>query len=156
MPKGESVPDVLKKMVHGVTVVGILDQKGKSDAFTAAWVSQVSAAPPLLAVAVRKSGRFHDALRKAGSFTVSLLAAGQGEIARSFGRVEGGGKALRLREGKPPLVADCIAFLECSLESILTPGGDHDLFVGKVTGGETVRGGEPMLLHAEKGLAYPG
>src|SRR3546814_8987028 len=53
---------------------------------------------------------------------------------------------LKTRVGRTgaPLLEDCVAWIECEMEAI-HPGGDHDIFVGRVVGIEAALAGRPLL-----------
>ena len=152
----EMVRDVLGKLVHGVTVVGMQIPEGLPEGFTVSWITQVSAEPPLIAIAVRKTRRFHQEIRNAGAFSVSILGPEHVELAGRFGAGEGWADAFKERAGKSPIIRKCVAWADCSLVSILSPGGDHDLFVGQITEASLVKDGESMVLHLTDGLEYTG
>jgi flavin reductase (DIM6/NTAB) family NADH-FMN oxidoreductase RutF len=156
MATEETVREVLGKLVHGVTIVGLQIPEGLPEGFTVSWLTQVSGDPPLIAIAVRKTRRFHMELRNAGAFSVSILGPEHVELAGRFGAGEGWAEAFQERQGKSPVIRKCVAWLDCSLVSILTPGGDHDLFVGQITEANLVKDGEPMVLNQTDGLDYTG
>ncbi|MDO9695053.1 MAG: flavin reductase family protein [Candidatus Latescibacteria bacterium] len=118
---------------------------------TAAWVTRVSTAPPLLAVAVSPLRHTHGLLRDEGEFTVSVLREGQVEVARLFGLQSGRDldkwertPAVLLGGGVPAL-RDCAARLLCRLVA-RHPAGDHDLLVGEVLVSEVVGGGPALPM----------
>ncbi|MFN4089311.1 MAG: flavin reductase family protein, partial [Alphaproteobacteria bacterium] len=53
---------------------------------------------------------------------------------------------LPTRTGKTgaPLLADCVAWIECEMEAI-HPGGDHDIFVGRAVALEAAAAARPLL-----------
>jgi len=82
-------------------------------------------------------------LRAAGGFAISLLGAGQVELARHFAR---GVPPIVLWHGievragtRAPLLAGAVGWLECALEAE-HEAGDHSFFVGRV---ERAEPGEP-------------
>ena len=79
---------LFRRISLGVYVVGVADGE-RRDAFTAAWVTQVSFDPPLLALSVNPQNASSPILRAGGAFTVSVLKQGQLELARRFGTRSG-------------------------------------------------------------------
>ncbi len=96
----------------------------------------LSLEPPLVGVAVARTAALHELLREAGSFAVSVLAAGQEQLAQHFAR---GVPPIALWQGvesEPgetgaPLLRGAIGWAECRLHAE-HPVGTHTLFVGEV------------------------
>ena len=78
------VAELFRRITAGVYIIGTAG-KGKRDAFTAAWVMQVSFDPPLLALSINPGHASYPLLHDGGGFTVSVLREGQEEMARHFG-----------------------------------------------------------------------
>ncbi|MFN2370708.1 MAG: flavin reductase family protein [Candidatus Krumholzibacteriia bacterium] len=140
----------LRLFPQPVAVVGAA-RGGELGGPTAAWVTRVSMAPPLVLVSIGHARRTFDLLEDAAEFTVSLLADGQVAEARLFGlhsRRERDKWAetphVLLGRGVPAL-ARCAARLLCALEGRFTTG-DHDCLVGRVVEAEVVQGGPALPL----------
>lgn len=140
----------LQLMASPVVVVGAADGERRGG-LTAAWVSRVSIAPPLLVVSVSPLRHTHGLLRDGGEFTVSVLREGQVEVARLFGLHSGRDldkwertPAVLLGGGVPAL-RDCAARLLCRLVG-RHPAGDHELLVGEVLVSEVVGGGPALPM----------
>ena len=61
-----------------------------------------------------------------------------------------------LRQGnlaRVPILANCLAYLECELACHMDVDGDHDLFVGRIHGGGR-KDGTPKIHLREHGFAY--
>jgi flavin reductase (DIM6/NTAB) family NADH-FMN oxidoreductase RutF len=105
---------------------------------TAAWLMPASLNPPLIAIAVHPGRLSHEYIGKSEFFTlniptVDLLAAVHRcgmESGREFDKFERAGltpsDALEI---DVPLVAECVAHIECGVVGRAS-FGDHDLFVG--------------------------
>jgi flavin reductase (DIM6/NTAB) family NADH-FMN oxidoreductase RutF len=98
------VAELFKRISLGVYVVGVTDGHRKS-AFTAAWVTQVSFKPLMLAISVNPHSSTFPLLESSQTFSVNVLAEDQ-----------------------------TLAWFECEVTGIY-PAGDHLLVVGHVTGG---------------------
>ena len=54
---------------------------------------------------------------------------------------------------KSPILAGSLAYMECDLVCHMDYEGDHDIFIGKVVGGN-FHGGDPFVHIRENGLKY--
>ena len=139
--------ELLKLVSCGVYVVGVAAADTRN-AFTAAWVMQVSFDPLLLALSINPNHRSYALLKQGGGFTVNVLGRDQEELARHFGQ---SGEIDKLA-GVPwipghcgaPILTDALAWLDCDFHHEC-PAGDHVLVIGRVLGGAIQRLGEPLL-----------
>jgi flavin reductase (DIM6/NTAB) family NADH-FMN oxidoreductase RutF len=130
-----------------VTVVTAPGEGGPSGA-TANAVVSLSLEPPLMLAALDRGSRTLAALRSAGTFGVSVLAAGQAELALRFAtkdphpiKWEGvGWTAL----GGVPAIDGATVSLACRLRDLLD-GGDHAIVTGEVEAIATT-GAEPLVF----------
>jgi flavin reductase len=144
----------------GVTVV-TSGQEERTEGMTANAVVSVSLDPLLFLVSVHKEARLNPRIREEGYFAVNVLAADQEGLSRLFASPErsSGLPAIHSLGGGygstgAPLAAGALAAIECELEAVY-PGGDHDLFLGRVVVvrmGDTRR--DPLIYH-EGGYTTP-
>jgi flavin reductase (DIM6/NTAB) family NADH-FMN oxidoreductase RutF len=160
----EAGPDALRgAMRHfptGVTVV-TSGQEERAEGMTANAVISVSLEPLLFLVSVHKVARLNPRIREEGYFAVNVLAADQEGLSRLFASPErsSGLPAIHSLGGGygstgAPLAAGALAIIECELEDVY-PGGDHDLFLGRVVAvrmGDTRK--DPLIYH-EGGYTTP-
>lgn len=121
----------------GVTVVTV--GGAAPHGMTANSFASVSLDPPLVLVCIQRNAVMLDKLSAAGCFGVSVLAAGQEQIAlhfadhwRSFGQAQFEG--IDWRSGRltgVPLIGGTLARFECELWRSYD-GGDHAIFIGKL------------------------
>lgn len=109
--------------------------------------TSVSLDPMLVLISLAHGTRSLEAVRKAGSFALSILRRGQQQIALDFA-ARGAPfphEHVRLtRHGFYP-VREALAELYCDIHEIV-PAGDHDLVLGRVV--EFIAGeGEPLVFH---------
>ena len=137
----------------GVTVITTGSGEG-TEGMTANAVISVSLDPLLFLISVHKEARLNQRVREEGYYAVNLLAADQEGLSRLFASPErssgpqavnslGGGYG----ETGAPLAAGSLAAIECELEAVY-PGGDHDLFLGRVVAvhaGDTRKA--PLVFH---------
>ena len=118
----------------GVTIVATRAPDGSPVGLTVNSFNSLSLDPPLVLWSLRREARNLEAFVRATHFSVSVLAAGQLELARRFAvsapdRFEGVTHHEGL--GGCPLIDSAIAWFECETEA-RQEFGDHLLFVGRV------------------------
>ena len=125
--------------VTGVTIVCCRDQAGEPVGFTANSFTSVSLTPPLLLVSITRGGAVHQSFQNADSFSVSVLAADQQDIADRFADPH----ALRFAptsEARPvwsqgpnglPFINNALCVFFCSQHQWIE-AGDHSLLIGQV------------------------
>ena len=77
---------VCGRFATGVTVVTVLDPRGRPHGLTVNSFASVSLAPPLVLFCVGRSVSVIDAFRAAEFFGINVLAAGQRELSERFAR----------------------------------------------------------------------
>ena len=139
---------VLGHFATGVTVVASKDRHGESVGLTVNAFTSVSLSPPLVLICIHQNAEGHDALLDAGHFSVSILEAGQGELAMTFAQEtpEHRFQEVAVRDVTlgSPLFEGALAWVECRIRNVF-PGGDHSIVVGEVV--ESFAGeGDPLLF----------
>jgi flavin reductase (DIM6/NTAB) family NADH-FMN oxidoreductase RutF len=152
---GVSEPAALfRRLTLGVYVVGVARGAAR-DAFTAAWVTQVSFDPLLLVVSINPSNASYELL-EGGGFAVSVLQQGQLELARRFGTRSGRDEdklaGIGWRPGRTgaPILDGALAYFDCQLAGRL-PAGDHELVLGRVIDGRILDRAARPLTYADTG-----
>jgi flavin reductase len=130
----DDLRDVMRRFPAGVAVVTV-DLDGERLGLTLGTLVSLSLDPPLVGFAVRKDAALHELLRRAGSFGISLLAAGQEGLAQHFAR---GVPPIGLWQGVevldeegPPLLAGAVGWLRGTVHAE-HPAGSHTFFVGAI------------------------
>ncbi len=142
---------LLGRFATGVTVVTARDAQGRPAGMTASALSAVSLDPPLLLVCVGHQADFHQVIRTAPRFAVNVLAADQEHLSRQFAATGGdrfAGIPYRAGPEGVPLLDGVVAHLLCDRWG-QHEAGDHSVFFGLVTGGETFE--RPPLLYFRSG-----
>ena len=80
-----SIAALFQRLTQGVYVVGVAHGEVRN-AFTAAWVMQVSFDPLLLALSINPHHSSYGLLKKSRAFSVNVLKKGQLELAAHYGR----------------------------------------------------------------------
>jgi flavin reductase (DIM6/NTAB) family NADH-FMN oxidoreductase RutF len=129
--------EVMSRFATGVTVLTAAGELGHG--MTANSFSSVSLDPPMVLCCVSRAARMHETIATTQAFAVSVLSAGQGELAAYFAdwRRPRGMAQFDSVEWTPgphtgsPLLIGSMAWLECRLAATYE-GGDHSIFLGEV------------------------
>jgi flavin reductase (DIM6/NTAB) family NADH-FMN oxidoreductase RutF len=132
----------------GVTVVAANGPDGPAGA-TANAVSSLSIEPMLMLACLDRGSRTLRAVQAADRFGISVLRAGQEEIARTFATKapvpeKWAGVAWGERAGTPA-IDDALLWIACDLRDVVA-AGDHAIVTGEVRELE-VGEGEPLVFH---------
>ena len=147
--------ELFRRLTCGVYVVTAAHDDVR-DGFTAAWVTQVSFEPLLVALSVNPGNATWTLIERSGRFAINVLAAGQLPAARHFGLQSGrerdklaGVSTLAVADGAVVL-ADAVAWLDCRVQQRV-PAGDHVVVIARVVGGDLVNPDATPLRYAETG-----
>lgn len=145
------------KMTYGIYVLTTAHGE-EINGMIASWVSQVSYEPPLVAAAVHPNRFSHKLIEQSGAFALHAIRKGQMDFLARFKGPDAAAKfdAVQWRPGQTgsPILADCIAWLDCRVKQSLAPG-NHTLFIGEVVDAGTVDGGS-ALSTADYDAVYLG
>jgi len=133
----------------GVTVVSAAGPDGPAGA-TANAVSSLSIEPMLMLACLDRGSRTLLAVQAANRFGISVLHAGQEEIARAFATKapvadKWEGIAWSERDGIPS-IDDALVWVACDLRDVIA-GGDHVIVTGEVRDLATAEG-DPLVFHS--------
>jgi flavin reductase (DIM6/NTAB) family NADH-FMN oxidoreductase RutF len=131
----------------GVTVVSASGPEGPAGA-TANAVCSLSIEPMLMLACLDRGSRTLLAVQAANRFGISVLHAGQEEIARSFATKapvadKWDDVVWRERDGVPA-IDEALAWIACDLRDVIA-GGDHVIVTGEVRDLEA-REGNPLVF----------
>ncbi|MGR8998487.1 MAG: flavin reductase family protein [Gammaproteobacteria bacterium] len=142
----ENSEALFKQISHGVYVVGVSDGE-RQNAFTAAWVMQVSFNPPLLAISINPEHYSYQLLQTGGVCTVNVLGQDQYAIAEHFGsssKDKMAGFQWQKAKTGAPVLSESLTYFDCQL-SHYTDAGDHKIAVCKVIAAARLNEGYPLL-----------
>lgn len=160
------VADLFHRLTAGVYVVGVADGE-RRNAFTAAWLIQVSFDPLLLALSVNPGHASYPLLVGGGGFSVSVLSREQQNLARHFGTRSAretdklAGVPWRAGRTGAPILDQALAYFECRVIQRV-PAGDHEIVIARPVTGEILRPDAVPLIYADTGNLdgsrelYPG
>jgi flavin reductase (DIM6/NTAB) family NADH-FMN oxidoreductase RutF len=149
------VADLFRRLTAGVYVVGVAEGE-RRNAFTAAWLTQVSFDPLLLALSVNPGNASWPLLLGGGGFTISVLSRDQLHLAGHFGTrsARDGDKLAGIgwRPGSTgaPILDGAVAWLECRLVERV-PAGDHMIVLARPVAGEILRPDAVPLAYSDTG-----
>ncbi|WP_067900653.1 flavin reductase family protein [Actinomadura chibensis] len=139
---GAAFRAAMARLPTGVSIVTTRHGGGADHGFTAGTVTSVSLDPPLVSVCVARDANCYPAFAAASSFVVSVAGPGQAALARLFAtkRADKFAGGRFRRTGCGALAVDGARLvLECRVWARYA-GGDHDILVGEVIGGEVGEG----------------
>jgi len=147
---GEEYRNIGRALAGAVTVIAAQERGSAAIVgLTVSTFATLSFDPPLVMFAIQHDANSYPAVVSCRQFGVSVLAAGQAQVARQFA-VKGADKTrgVSMETGSTlavPLVADALAQIECSTSQIFI-SGDHAIVVGLVEAAR-VRAGDPLLYY---------
>lgn len=150
---------ILRKIPHGLYICGVKDGE-EVNGFTASWVMQASFQPPLVVNCVKKDSISHAMIKSSGVFALSVLEAGQKEIAQTFfkpmRRVGNKFENIEFYFGETgcPIITNSLGYVECQVVGSVEQG-DHTVYVGEVIAAGVHSEGNPLLLEST-GWQYGG
>jgi flavin reductase len=132
----------------GVAVLTV-DVEGERIGLTVGTLLSLSLEPPLVGVSVSRQAAMHELLRRAGAFSLSLLAGDQEAIAQHFARgvppfAHWHGIPTREEDEGAPLIEGALGWLRCRVAGEHA-AGDHTLFVGEVQTAAKGRDGPALV-----------
>ena len=142
----DNLSNITKLITQGVYVISV-KHKEQLNAFTAAWVMQVSFTPPLLCFSINPNHRSYDILQKGKNCCISILSDKQLIEASHFGQSSKSDKMknfswLKFQTGSPAL-ANSLAYFNCTV-SHYADAGDHYLVICEITGAKMLSNATPM------------
>ncbi len=141
------------KMTYGIYVLTAA-YENEINGMIASWVSQISYDPPLIMVAVHPNRYTHHVMSQSKSFALHVLSKEQKDFLKRFKGHDPKEKfaSIQWHPGKTgaPLIADCLACMECEIAASCTPG-NHTLFFGKVIDGEMFSDKSPLTTEDYEG-----
>lgn len=134
-------PYVQGSVVDGVVGLLTVESGGVRNAMTVSCFSELAHHPTALWVSVANGSRTHELVTAGGTFSLSLLGADQGEVARTCGEVSGrerdkcAGLALYAPQPSFWFLRGALTCTACRVYDTI-PVGDHTIFLGEILFGE--------------------
>jgi len=131
---GASLRSVMACFPTGVTVVAARDASGEPIGLTVNSFTSVSLEPPLVLVCIARGSSSHDAIIASQGFTVSVLAASQGDVAYRFAKRPSEGRFdevnWRAAPSGHPVIEGAAGWLDCAIDEVIA-AGDHSIVLGR-------------------------
>jgi flavin reductase (DIM6/NTAB) family NADH-FMN oxidoreductase RutF len=149
----------LRMIPYGLQILGA-KHGDKQTVATINWTTQASFAPPLVVVGIKTDSTAHDLVKQSKKFTLSMLGAGQKDLAFAFFKhvdpKDGkfGNYAYETGKNGCPIISDAPTAVECDVVNFYEKG-DHSIVIGQVTEACLKREAEPLTLK-ECGVNYGG
>lgn len=145
---------IFKHITQGVYVISV-DNGQQKNAFTAAWVMQVSFDPLLLCFSINSNHYSYQLLQEGNRCCISVLDNKQYPIAHHFGQstTEDKMKKFKWLKTKTGALAleGSLAYFDCRVDHY-SDAGDHKLVICQVVEAITLNEGEPMLYSETKDM----
>ncbi|MEW5872785.1 MAG: flavin reductase family protein [Chloroflexota bacterium] len=115
-------------------------EDGRANIVTIAWLTPVSLKPPLLCMSLRPERFSYGLIKATNEFVVNVPSFELGRQSLYCGRISGaevdkfaatGLTPAPAQHVRPPVIAECLAFLECRLVEDIE-AGDHHIMLGEV------------------------
>jgi len=143
----ENADALFKHITQGVYVISVNDGQ-QQNAFTAAWVMQVSFDPLLICFSINPEHYSYKLLQQGKVCCISVLNDKQYKEADHFGRSSSkdkmAGYKWKQTETGAPALAESLAYFDCQVDHF-SEAGDHKIVVCIVIGGAILNDGQPML-----------
>ena len=160
----DPVKDALNRMPYGF--YSITSRHGEEvNAMVANWVMQASFTPRLVVLGLQKKAYSHQVIEEGGVFGVNIFNKADQEAMMPFtkGRSKNPDKMKEASytaaaETGVPVLEGAAAYLECKVVQMVDVGGDHDILIGEVVGGNVLKEGEvtDTLTLPHVGWSYAG
>ena len=143
--------EVLSHFATGVTVVTTVHE-GSPYGLTVSAFSAVSLRPPRVLVCLGNDTDSKPLVEHAGRFAVHILGKDHAGLGLRFAKIAADagdpfeGLPFRTEHTGSPILAECLAWLDCVVESVV-PVGDHAIFIGAVESAGLGVEGDPVLYY---------
>ena len=125
------------------------------------WVQQVSFEPAMVSVAIAKGRPIMPLVSESRQFGLCQLPEGDKVYLRKFAAgidpnedpFLGFDLIRENRKTCVPILANVLSYVECEVAAHMDVDGDHDLFIGRVIGGQCFNG-KPFVHIRENGFKY--
>ena len=136
----KSLPPTTMLFPTPVVLVTCVNEAGKPNMITLAWVGMVNSEPPMIGISIRPERYSYACVKGTREFVVNLPTEEMVRKVDACGVLSGkeadkfssmGLKPVPAQKVKPPLIDECPVQMECQVKQII-PLGSHDLFLGQI------------------------
>jgi flavin reductase (DIM6/NTAB) family NADH-FMN oxidoreductase RutF/DNA-binding IclR family transcriptional regulator len=139
---------VLGQYPTGVCIVTAIGSDGRAVGMSVGSFTSLSLDPPLVVFMPDKGSSSWPKIRRATSFCVNVLAAGQESLCRQFAAKlpdKFVGVSWHPAGSGAPIIDGVVAWIDCDLERV-DDGGDHEIAVGRVRALDVGESALPLLF----------
>jgi flavin reductase (DIM6/NTAB) family NADH-FMN oxidoreductase RutF len=148
----EQPEQIVRQLSHGVYVIGVSAGERKN-AFTAAWVMQVSFDPLLICFSINPHNYSWQLLQQGKVCTINVLGKQQYAVAEHFGKSgypdKMAGFDWKTDQTGSPILCSGLSYFDCRV-SHFAEAGDHKLAICEVLAAGYLNQGE-LLLYNDTG-----
>ncbi len=136
----KSLPPTTMLFPTPVVLVTCVDEAGKPNIITLAWVGVINSEPPMIGISIRPERYSHACVKRSKEFVVNLPSEEMVRKVDACGVLSGketdkftsmGWKQVPSQKVKPPLIDECPVQMECQVKEMIFLGS-HDLFLGEI------------------------
>jgi len=136
----KSLPPTTMLFPTPVVLVTSVNEAGKPNVITLAWVGVINSEPPMVGISIRPERYSYACIKGLREFVVNLPSEKIVRKVDACGVLSGketdkfsstGLNPVPAEKVKPPLINECPVQLECQVKQII-PLGSHDLFLGQI------------------------
>ncbi|MFZ0544993.1 MAG: flavin reductase family protein [Candidatus Promineifilaceae bacterium] len=160
----DPIKDALHLMPYGF--YSLTSRNGDDvNAMVANWIIQASFTPRLITMGLQKTCYTHGVIEKGCVFCINLFKKEDQEAMMPFTKSRAK-RPDKMKEANYteapetgcPVLEGAAAYIECKVVAILDVGGDHDILVGKVIGGDVLKEADviDMMTLPHIGWSYAG
>jgi len=141
----------MRAWTSGVALVTAM-YDGERHGMTVSSFTSISLDPPMIIVSLQTASRTHDVVARAQAFGVTILAAGQQDLAERFANRQAtmqerlDGLQIESLETGAPLIRGALAYLDCRVRQSI-PVGMNTVFLAEVVAVRADDHDEPLVYH---------
>ncbi len=160
----DPIKEALGRLPYGF--YAITSRNGEDvNVMVANWVTQASFTPRLMVLGLQKKSYTHGVISAGGVFAINIFNQEDQDAMTPFakGRAK---KPEKMAEAQYtaapqtgcPVLAGAAAYVECKVLQMVDVGGDHDIVIGEVIGGDVLKEGDvdDTLTLSHLGWSYSG
>lgn len=129
---------------HGPTILVSARYNGKQNIMAAAWVCALDFDPPKITAVIDKNTFTRELIEASGTFAINIPCVAQIDIVKALGSSSGRDlpetdkfeenqlETFAAQQIEAPLLAGCVAWLECKIIPELHNQNHYDLFIAEV------------------------
>jgi flavin reductase (DIM6/NTAB) family NADH-FMN oxidoreductase RutF len=143
--------NTMRQLASGVTIITGTTDAGEPFAMTATAFLPVSIDPPLILISVEQKNDTHALIERTESFGVTLLSESQSDLSTRYARKDERRYKFDdvdtfLGPNGSIFFSGCAAAIEAGIEQRV-PGGDHTLFLGRVSWMSVFAEARPLVYY---------